>query len=787
MPGSQPPIFALDIGTRKVTGLVVQIAGKGCRILAAETLEHETRSMIDGQIHDIDAVAEVVGKVKESLEEQLGAKLEKAAVAAAGRSLLAKRVRIVRPVPEDGEIFEEDIRAMELEAVQQAQAQLKGALSPLEGQEKVVQFSSYRSTAGQAAEGKSRGEEAHPLRLAVARAAARVKAAQQETDTFPYHCVGYSVVHYELDGSRIGSLAGHRGKEMAVEVLTTFLPEIVVDSLYTVLRRVGLEIQSMTLEPIAASHVVIPPTLRHLNLALVDIGAGTSDIALTSGGSVVAYAMVPFAGDEVTEKLCERYLVDFNTAEKLKRSVNGSKQVTYQDILGEKHTVSSDAVIGEMALVVETLAEKIAEKIKELNEKTPGAVILVGGGSQTPGLPAKLAEKLNIPADRVVIKTREALAEVSGLPKKITGPGAITPIGIAMTARMHEKLTFRVTDATVNGKAVRLFTLSEPTAADLLLAAGIDAKRLRGRLGLSMTVKVNGALRIVKGTMGKPGKIEINGQPAELGTIVPHKARVTVTMAEDGRDAVARVSDLIPELPARQVFFNGAPFVLRPLLMMNGRVVDFHAPVVDGADIYVMPNGRLIDLLKIAGVDLASLRPVPYIFFINDQKRGVLRQAARVIVDGQPADLEAELQNGQAVELVSTEKEVPRVAEVLTDKDFKTAPDLHITVNKTPVVIRGPVAKITVNGKAATLDDPVPPNGRIKISGVESQSVALSEVFKYVPFDPHEFPDKTLVILMNGKTAGYNTPLVEGAEIQLYWSEEDRGSFKSKVEKLLKA
>ncbi len=786
MPDSQPTVFALDIGTRKVTGLVVQLTGKGCQILAAETLEHETRSMIDGQIHDIEAVAEVVGKVKESLEEQLGTRLEKAAVAAAGRSLLTKRVKVTRPVSGDGEISKEDVSAMELEAVQQAQMQLKEVLNPVAGEDKVVQLASHRSGAGRAAGAKK--EEVHPLRLAVARAAARVKAAQQqEPDTFLYHCVGFSIVYHELDGSRIGSLVGHRGKEMAVEVLTTFLPEVVVDSLYTVLRRVGLEIQSMTLEPIAASHVVIPDTLRHLNLALVDIGAGTSDIALTGGGSVVAYAMVPFAGDEVTEKLCERYLVDFNTAEKIKRSVSGSKQVTYQDILGEKHMVASEAVIGEMALVVETLAEKIAEQIRELNEKAPGAVILVGGGSQTPGLPARLAEKLNIPLDRVVIKTREALAEVNGLPRKLTGPGAITPIGIAMTARMHERLTFRVTDGTVNGKAVRTFTLSQATAADLLLAAGIDIKRLRGRMGLSMTVKVNGVLRIVRGTIGKPGRIEINGQQAELNTAVPNSARVTVTLAEDGQDAVARVSDLVPELPVRQVFFNGAPFVLRPLLMMNGRMVDFHAPVVDGADIYVMPNSRLIDLLKLAGVDLAALRPVPYIFFVNEQKRGVVRQATRLRVDGQPADPEGELQNGQAVELVSTEKEAPRVAEVLTDKDFRIAPDLHITVNNTPVVIRGPVARITVNGKAATLDDPVPPNARIRIAGVESQSVVLSEVFKYVPFDPHEFPDKTLVIQMNGKPAGYNTPLAEGAQIQLYWSEEDQGSFRSKVEKLLKA
>jgi len=81
----------------------------------------------------------------------------------------------------------------------------------------------------------------------------------------------------------MNSLIHHRGSEIGAEVIATFLPRSVVDSLYSVLKNCGLIMKTLTLEPIAALNVVIPPNMRNLNLALVDIGAGTSDIALVAG------------------------------------------------------------------------------------------------------------------------------------------------------------------------------------------------------------------------------------------------------------------------------------------------------------------------------------------------------------------------------------------------------------------------------------------------------------------------------------------------------------------------
>lgn len=103
------------------------------------------------------------------------------------------------------------------------------------------------------------------------------------------------------------------------------MPDEVVDGLYQAVEDAGLHVASLTLEPIAAINVAIPERFRLLNIALVDVGAGTSDISVVKEGSVIAFGMMPLAGDEITEAIAKRYLTDFETAEKAKKPPTGKK------------------------------------------------------------------------------------------------------------------------------------------------------------------------------------------------------------------------------------------------------------------------------------------------------------------------------------------------------------------------------------------------------------------------------------------------------------------------------
>lgn len=513
-------VFALDIGTRSVVGVVMNEGPKGLEILAFDKFEHQTRAMVDGQIHDVEQVAKAIVTVRERLEAKVGYPLEQVAVAAAGRSLKTVRVKVVSDVSENREIHKDDILRLELQAVQKAQKQLP-------------------------------------------------ELNRDDTQSMlKYHCVGYSVVQYELDGFRIGSLYSQRGSSIGVEVIATFLPRVVVDSMFAALNKAGLTMTSLTLEPIAASSVVVPQSMRQLNVALVDIGAGTSDIAITADGSIMGYGMAPVAGDEITERISEHYLVDFNIAEDIKRSVIDLEEVKFMDILGLEHIVKKQEVLDVLSDSVLNLTRNISEKILELNGKTPQAVICIGGGSQTPLLKDMLSDSLGLSKQRVAIRGREAISQVSGA-QEMVGPEAVTPIGIGVVSYENRGLGF--VHVTVNEKQVSLFELSRCTVADALVAAGISMRKTQPRLGMAITVTVNGQLKIIKGGKGQPAKILLNGNHVTIDHAVRQNDSIEFTEAVDGEPAKGHLYDVLPQLLPMSVTVNGKHLMINPVIEMNDR------------------------------------------------------------------------------------------------------------------------------------------------------------------------------------------------------------------------
>ncbi len=103
--------------------------------------------------------------------------------------------------------------------------------------------------------------------------------------------------------------------------------------------------------------------------------------------------MVPQAGDKVTEAIAQEYLVDFNTAENIKRQIGINEEITYTDVLGFENSIKSENIKKVIEAVVKKIAESIGSKVKELNgNKPPSAIFLVGGGAHTPGLIEQISE-----------------------------------------------------------------------------------------------------------------------------------------------------------------------------------------------------------------------------------------------------------------------------------------------------------------------------------------------------------------------------------------------------------
>jgi len=556
-------MFALDIGTRTVVG-VLALGGtqrNRLEIIDMEVMEHRDRSMFDGQIHDIGRVTEVVKEVKRKLEQRNGCSLQHVSVAAAGRALITHRARISENVDGLGPADATFINSLELKAMQSSQQQIQR---------------DYRENS-------------------------------------LHYCVGYSVADYYLDGVPIKSLEGHRGFEMGVEVISTFLPRSVVESLYTVMERSGLEVINLTLEPIAAIGLAIPENLRMLNLAMVDIGAGTSDIAISRGGSIYAYSMVSMAGDEVTEGIAQHFLLDFKVAEELKKQLlSGRRSVACRDIMGNGLQISRQQLIESVRPVVEKISDGIAQSVLEYNQGPPKAIFCIGGGSLTPGIRECLASKLGLPEARVGIKGLEENDRFKVSISGFSGPEYITPAGIALAGYTMAGDHFM--DVTVNGKALRLLNTRTITVSDALMSVGFSPRKLIPARGDGVRFFVNGEVMEVKGSLGSAAVIRLDGEEASLGTALENGSVVEVTEATIGERAKPTVAEIIQKQSC-SITLEGKKITLPVRWTLNDGEAAADEVIKDGDRIEVTRIRNLGEFIKDCGLPGEG-----YLYSVNGQQ-----------------------------------------------------------------------------------------------------------------------------------------------------------------------
>ena len=101
-------VFGLDIGTRNVVGTVGYQGDDGFHVIAQCVREHQTRAMLDGQIHDIARVGQTIKEVKEVLEQAVESPLTQVCIAAAGRVLQTVTTRVAYEYPEETVVTGED-------------------------------------------------------------------------------------------------------------------------------------------------------------------------------------------------------------------------------------------------------------------------------------------------------------------------------------------------------------------------------------------------------------------------------------------------------------------------------------------------------------------------------------------------------------------------------------------------------------------------------------------------------------------------------------------------------
>lgn len=713
----QKLVFGLDIGTRNIVGTVGYKDGEEFYVLAQYIREHETRAMLDGQIHDIGRVGRTIEAVKKELESQIGVTLHEVCIAAAGRVLKTIHTSVEYEFETETVVEGEHIHTLDLLGVEKAQQILN-----------------------------------------------------ENNDTkFKFYCVGYSVVKYYLNEDVFSNLEGHKAEKIGEDIIATFLPEDVVDGLYSAVALAGLKVANLTLEPIAAINVAIPETFRMLNIALVDVGAGTSDISITRDGSIIAYGMIPCAGDEITELIVQHYLVDFKTAEHIKRTSGIADEIEYTDIMSITHTIPSKEVWELVKPLVDQLTADIAAKIKELNgDKSVSATFVVGGGGKVHNFVDNLAEELELPKERVALRGEEVLREVHfEQPDIKKDPLLVTPVGICLNYYDQRNNFIFVR---FNGERIKLYDNGRLTIVDAAMAAGFPNEQLFPKRGKEINYTFDGKTRVARGEAGESAIVKVNGTVVSINTPLEPNFDITIEPSTAGEDAQYTLAQLEEYGNAKISFeVNGRIITCPRFFEVNGSLEPPFYQIQEGDRVETRSFytvGQVMEFMDVE-IDLeqeilvnnrdADLNTLVYEnFSINwtvlsyltpaDEADAGYGQGEQGTDENNATMEEGTIQANSAAspENANQESGVTQTDTVNQQNAETKQPEtsaITVMINKEPVVLNGKKEYIFV------------------------------DIFDVISFDLNGGRGRELMLTLNGIKPSYMEPIHDGDTIEIYWQE----------------
>ncbi len=762
-------VFGLDIGTRSLVGTVGYKTGDKFHVVAQCVREHESRSMLDGQIHDINTVGRSIADVKQKLENQIGKTLNEVCIAAAGRVLKTVTTTAEIEFPEDKTVDTEDIHSLEMLGVEKAFEEL---------------------------------------------------TSENQTET-RFYCVGYTVVHYYMNGLQMGVLDKHKARRISVELIATFLPDDVVDGLYRAVEVADLQVANLTLEPIAAIQVAIPESFRMLNIALVDVGAGTSDISITKDGSIVAYGMIPMAGDELTEAIVKNCLVDFTTGEEIKTSY-GRKVIKYNDIMGIQQKITSEEIDKIVEPVVKTMTKEISDKIKELNGDEPvSAIFVVGGGGKLPIFAQMLADEQGISRQRCALRGEEVLKEID---YQIENPNLdsmfVTPIGICLNF-YDSKNNFIYVN--FNGERIKLYDNGHLMVVDAAIQAGFPNEGLFPKRGTALDFTLNGTPHMIRGELGETAVVKVNDEEVSINSAIRAGDKITVVESTAGEPAKAQINKLKEYEATLTVIVNDTPVSLPKYAEVNGelesgyyeirendniRLLDYYTvgqiasfmdvTLKDGMNIYV--NNKLADRdtlvysnfsiiwtleeLSLSDVDketdYLSYADLPgddeteteEAFEEDGDTSGESQDADEAGTSAEEGDIKISDDNEAATGdiMEDTLRALRQVSADLGINDIKTGDDAAEAAADSDVLpedIMADAGSSTANARAG-MSIVVKVNGKdVKLTG--KNDYIYVDVFEFIDFDLSKPQGRAVVTKLNERTAIFNEPIKSGDVIEIYW------------------
>ena len=321
---------ALDIGTEYIKALVVKREGRNGVVLGASRQRQEITDMQGGVPSNIQGIIDSCDRAMSAAEDMCDTIPGQAVIGIAGEQVKGWSTTVTIPRADP------NLKINEVELLQTLQLVQKRAMR----------------------------EAQHAMSLELGVPDVNVKV------------INSAITGVRIDGYVVNDPSGFQGRTMVITVFNTFAPLTHVGALQTIASELDLELIATVAEPYAMARCAATDEIYDFGGIFIDIGGGTTDIALIRNGGVEGTRMFPIGGRVFTKKLASRFGISFADAEAVK--LRHSK--------GELPVEHAEKVTAVLARDAEVLVEGVAITLQEMSkgDRLPTAIYLAGGGSALP-------------------------------------------------------------------------------------------------------------------------------------------------------------------------------------------------------------------------------------------------------------------------------------------------------------------------------------------------------------------------------------------------------------------
>jgi cell division protein FtsA len=376
---------ALDIGTEFAKALVFEIEGGRGTVQGVGRKRQGLAHMQSGTVADISAVVDNCAVALQEAEEMAGFRPEQVVIGIAGE--LVKGFTTVH----DQQRVKPDVPITQAELGKLIEAVQRQAMREAE-----------RSVTWET------GLQSVDVRL-----------------------VHAAVVGAWIDGYAVTNPIGFQGRNVRIAIFDAFAPLVHLGALQAVAAKLGMELIAVVAEPYAVARVLDSEQVRQGGALFVDVGGGTTDVALVRQGGIEGTRMFALGGRAFTKSIADRLELPFPRAEALKvdyaRGIAGDREEAVREIVGDDVAVWAAGV----ELVMEELAA---------GDLLPGRVYLCGGGSRLPEIADALRAEgfaKRLPFARppeVAILAPEQIETIRDDTRLLEDQQDVTPMGLAYQA-----------------------------------------------------------------------------------------------------------------------------------------------------------------------------------------------------------------------------------------------------------------------------------------------------------------------------------------------------------------